>query len=80
MSAEMEVRQGIKISADEAVSLDPQQIAVLLPDASPQAEVEGQTFCTSIQCPYCGKSGRCDTDPVPGQYYRCINCGALFRT
>ena len=80
MSAEMKVKKGIKVAAAEAESLDPKQIAVLLPDAPPQAEVEAQTFCTSIQCPYCGKSGRCDIDPVPGQYYRCINCGALFRT
>jgi DNA-directed RNA polymerase subunit RPC12/RpoP len=80
MSAEIEVIKGIKVAAEEAARLDPQQIARLLPDAPPQGEVEGQTFCTSIQCPYCGKSGRCDIEPVPGKYYRCINCGSLFRT
>jgi predicted RNA-binding Zn-ribbon protein involved in translation (DUF1610 family) len=80
MSPEIAVRKGIKVAAEEAARLDPQQIAGFLPDAAPQGEVEGQTFCASIQCPYCGKSGRCDTELVPGKYYRCINCGSLFRT
>jgi hypothetical protein len=79
MSPEMEVKQGIKVAADETKRLDPHRIVALLPDP-PHNEVEGQTFCTSIQCPYCGKSGRCDASPVPGKYFRCINCGSLFRT
>ncbi len=80
MSAEIEVKKGLKVAADEVESLDPQQIVVLLADTPAQAEVKGQTFCTSIQCPYCGRYGRCDINPVPGTYYRCINCGALFGT
>jgi hypothetical protein len=35
-NAEIKVRKGIKVAADEAESLDPKQIAVLLPDAPPQ--------------------------------------------
>ena len=80
MSPGIKVIKGIKVAPQEAATLNPEQIAVLLPDTPPQAEVEAQTFCTSIQCPYCGKSGKCDINPVPGTYYRCSNCGALFRT
>jgi predicted RNA-binding Zn-ribbon protein involved in translation (DUF1610 family) len=80
MDAGIEVRKGIKVAAAEAEGLDPTQIVVLLPEPPPQAEVEAQTFCTAIQCPYCGKSGRCEVSPVPGKYYRCNNCGALFKT
>ncbi len=80
MSPEIAVKKGIKIAAAEAARLEPQQIARMLPETPPQGEVEGQTFCTSLQCPNCGKSGRCDIDPVPGKYFRCINCGSVFRT
>jgi predicted RNA-binding Zn-ribbon protein involved in translation (DUF1610 family) len=80
MGAGNEVRKGIKVAPEEAERLDPKQIRVLLPEPPAPAEVEAQTFCTSIQCPYCGKSGRCDLNPDPGKYYRCMNCGALFRT
>jgi hypothetical protein len=80
MSPETEVRKGIEVAPEEAKKVDPKEIVGLLADAPPPGEVEGQTFCTSIQCPYCGKSGRCNIDPVPGKYYRCINCGAIFRT
>jgi predicted RNA-binding Zn-ribbon protein involved in translation (DUF1610 family) len=80
MSAQLEVRKGIKVAADEVTNLDPQQIGVLLPANPPQTEVEGQSSCSWIQCPYCSATGRCTTDWVPGSYYRCKNCGSLFRT
>ena len=80
MSADLEVKKGIKISAEEAAHLDPEQIATLLPHTPAQEEVEGQAFFALIHCPYCGAFGRCGADPVPGKHYRCMQCGALFRT
>lgn len=80
MSAGQKVITGLKVPEDEAASVAPSQIRRLLPEASPEGEVELQAFCTLVYCPYCGKAGRCAEDAVPGSYFRCLHCGALFRT
>jgi len=80
MSAQLEVTKGKKVEAAEVKDLEPHQIVVLLADTPGSAEVEGQTFCALIQCPYCGGSGRCGVSPDVGKYYRCSSCGAVFRT
>lgn len=74
------VKTGIKVSPEEAGNLDATRIFRLLPPAPTPPEVEAQAFCTLIYCPYCGGAGRCGVEPPSGSYFRCIHCGALFRT
>ena len=76
MSSGQKEIMGLKVPEAEAAAVRPHRIGTLLP----QAEVEGQILCTMVHCPYCGTVGRCAAEVQPGSYFRCLHCGALFRT
>lgn len=80
MSIGQKVIMGLRVPEEEAASVRPVQIRRLLPETPPEGEVELQAFCTLVCCPYCGKPARCAEEAVPGSYFRCLDCGALFRT
>jgi hypothetical protein len=78
--SEIKVRQGKKLSADEAKSMDRSKMGVLVTGAVQEQEVEGQSIGYGYtQCPWCGNIGRSIVDTDAYHWYTCGACGRAFR-
>jgi predicted RNA-binding Zn-ribbon protein involved in translation (DUF1610 family) len=75
--ADIKIREGKKISADEAKGLDRSKMGVMLTGG---VEVEGQDiYAGYTKCPWCGNIGRSIIDTDAYHWYTCGACGRAFR-
>ena len=80
MSEEITIKRGVKIDPEEAKTLDPAKMGVMLTGSPAAEEVEGQAWYWGwTQCPWCGNVGRSQLDTDRYHWYTCGACGGAFR-
>ncbi len=77
MSKELTVKQGKKITPEQAKEVNKNEVALLVARPA-QEEVEGQSHAEWVRCPYCGAVGVASVSNRHWHNVWCGSCGQMF--